>query len=105
MFFAVSWWSEEKRLAVASFSCGGGPAPSEPLYHAVSVGAFSASTSALYWRMLEINVTVKALRERYIAFTRTCYFRGLLMNKKQNDHWISSLHTVLNVLSCLRQPR
>lgn len=105
MFYAVSWWSEEKRLAVASSSYGGDPALSEPLYHAVSVGAFLASTSALWWRMLEINVTVKALCERDIAFTRTWYFRGLRMNEKQNNPRISRPYTVINVFICLRQPR
>lgn len=86
---AVSWWSKEERLAVTS-SHEGGPALAEPLYHNVSVGAFLASTSAPWWRMLEINVTVQAVSEGYIAFPMKWDFSGLLMNEN-----IFSLYTVM----------
>lgn len=78
MLNAVSWWSQEKPLADTSFPGGGGPALSEPVYQTISGGAFLASTSALQWRMLEINVTAKTSVRPYCIYKKVVLQRAAL---------------------------
>lgn len=75
-------------------SYGGGPALSEPLYHADSAGAFLPPTKRPLVEMLEINVTENFCEKVILHLQDNGTLDTCFMNDKQNNLRISCFLTV-----------